>query len=197
MNSYLFMIDRLSAWSGKAFAWTVVLLTLIICYDVTLRYVLNEPTQWAFDLAYILYGTLFMMAGAYTLSRNGHVRADMMYRTLKPRTQAWFDLVLYLLFFVPGIAALVYAGIEFSRVSWAMKEVSSVTAAGTPIYPFKLVIPISGLLLLLQGIAEILRCLVCIRTGEWPQRLHDVEEEDIDQLKEILGADTSKGGSSG
>lgn len=196
MNSFLFMIDRLSAWSGKAFSWTVVLLTLIICYDVTLRYVLNDPTQWAFDLAYILYGTLFMMAGAYTLSRNGHVRADMMYRTLSPRTQAWFDLVLYLLFFIPGIAALVYAGIEFSRVSWAMKEVSSVTSAGTPIYPFKVVIPVAGLLLLLQGIAEILRCLVCIRTGQWPQRLHDVEEEDIEQLKEILGADTSKGGAS-
>ena len=166
MKSTLFMIDRISAWSGKAFAWTVLLLTLIICYDVTLRYILNRPTQWGFDLSYILFGTLFMMAGAYTLSRNGHVRADMMYRTLKPRTQAAFDLVLYILFFLPGIAALVYAGVEFTQVSWAMKEVSSVTSSGTPIYPFKLVIPIAGGLLLLQGLAEIARCIVCLRTGQ-------------------------------
>jgi TRAP-type mannitol/chloroaromatic compound transport system permease small subunit len=186
MKATLFMIDRISAWSGKLFAWAVLVLTLIVCYDVTLRYVLNSPTQWGFDLAYILYGTLFMMAGAYTLSRNGHVRADMMYRTLKPRTQAAFDLVLYILFFLPGIAALVYAGVEFTQVSWAMKEVSSVTSSGVPIYPFKLVIPIAGALLLLQGFAEIARCILCLRTGQWPQRLHDVEEEDIDALKEIL-----------
>jgi TRAP-type mannitol/chloroaromatic compound transport system permease small subunit len=186
MKKILFMIDRLSAWSGKAFAWTVVVLTLSICYDVTLRYILNSPTQWGFDLAYILFGTLFMMAGAYTLSRNGHVRADMMYRSLKPRTQAAFDLVLYVLFFIPGIAALVYAGVEFTQVSWAMKEASSVTSSGTPIYPFKLVIPIAGGLLLLQGLAEIVRCVICLRTGQWPQRLHDVEEEDIAAFKEIL-----------
>jgi TRAP-type mannitol/chloroaromatic compound transport system permease small subunit len=127
------------------------------------------------------------------LSRNGHVRADMMYRTLQPRTQAWFDLVLYILFFVPGIAALVYAGVEFTRVSWAMKEVSSVTSSGVPIYPYKLFIPIAGGLLLLQGIAEILRCVQCIRTGQWPQRLHDVEEEDIDQVKELLAGDNAGG----
>jgi TRAP-type mannitol/chloroaromatic compound transport system permease small subunit len=186
MKSTLFMIDRISAWAGKLFAWTVLLLTLIVCYDVTLRYILNSPTQWGFDLAYILFGTLFMMAGAYTLSRNGHVRADMMYRTLQPRTQAAFDLVLYVLFFLPGIAALVYAGVEFTQVSWAMKEVSSVTSSGTPIYPFKLVIPIAGGLLLLQGLAEIVRCIVCLRTGQWPQRLHDVEEEDVEAFKKIL-----------
>jgi TRAP-type mannitol/chloroaromatic compound transport system permease small subunit len=167
MNRFLFMIDRLSAWSGKAFAWTIVLLTLIVCYDVFARYLANSPTDWGFDAAYILYGVLFMMAGAYTLSRNGHVRADMMYRSLQPRTQATIDLVLYF--------------------AWAQKEVSSVTAAGTPIYPFKLVIPIAGVLLLLQGIAEIVRCIITIRTGRWPQRLHDVEEEDVEQLKDILG----------
>lgn len=193
MNNYLLMVDRISAWAGKAFAWTVALLTLVICYDVALRYLVNRPTQWGFDVAYILYGTLFMMAGAYTLSRNGHVRADMMYRTFRPRTQAWIDLVLYFLFFVPGIAALVYAGVEFASISWAMKETSSVTSAGTPIYPFKLVIPVAGLLLLLQGLAEMARCVVCIRTGQWPARLHDVEEEDIEQLKDILGTDNKAG----
>jgi TRAP-type mannitol/chloroaromatic compound transport system permease small subunit len=187
MNRFLFMIDRLSAWSGKAFAWSIVLLTLIVCYDVFARYLINRPTDWGFDAAYILYGVLFMMAGAYTLSRNGHVRADMMYRSLQPRTQATIDLVLYFVFFIPGVAALAYAGIEFTQIAWAQKEVSSVTAAGTPIYPFKLVIPIAGVLLMLQGIAEIVRCIITIRTGRWPQRLHDVEEEDVEQLKDILG----------
>jgi TRAP-type mannitol/chloroaromatic compound transport system permease small subunit len=180
------MIDRVSAWAGKAFAWSVVLLTLIICYDVAARYILNRPTQWGFDAAYILFGLLFMMAGAYTLSRNGHVRADMLYRTLAPRTQALLDLILYFVFFLPGIGALVYAGIDFTLVSYSMREVSSVTSSGVPIYPFKLFIPIAGLLLLLQGFAEIARCIVCLRTGQWPARLHDVEEEDVEQLKDIL-----------
>jgi TRAP-type mannitol/chloroaromatic compound transport system permease small subunit len=193
VNNTLLLIDRISAWSGKAFAWTVLMLTLVVCYDVGLRYLFNSPTQWGFDISYILFGTLFMMAGAYTLSRNGHVRADMMYRTMSPRAQAWFDIVLYLLFFVPGVAALAYAGIEFTQVSWAMKEVSSVTSSGVPIYPFKLVIPVAGFLLLLQGFAEIARCVVCIRTGAWPQRLHDVEEEDIDQLKDLVSGDKAKG----
>lgn len=193
MNHYLLLIDRISAWTGKTFAWSVVLLTLIVGYDVTMRYIVNAQTQWGFDLAYILYGILFMMAGAYTLSRNGHVRADMMYRTLRPKTQAWFDLVLYVLFFLPGISALVYAGIDFAHVSWQMREVSSVTSSGVPIYPFKIAIPVAGFLLLLQGFAEIARCIVCIRTGEWPRRLHDVEEEDIDQLKKIISDDPVKG----
>ena len=194
MNRYLFMIDRISAWFGKLFAWSVVLLTLLVCFDVTMRYILNKPNQWVFDVAYILYGLLFMMAGAYTLSRNGHVRADMMYRSFQPRTQAWFDLVLYIVFFIPGISALVYAGIEFTQISWAMKEVSSVTSSGVPVYPYKLVIPVAGGLLLLQGVAEIIRCVQCIRTGEWPQRLHDVEEEDIEQIKELLAGESSEEG---
>jgi TRAP-type mannitol/chloroaromatic compound transport system permease small subunit len=196
VKKYLFFIDRISAWSGKAVAWGVVLLTLIVCYDVVARYIFNAPTQWGFDVAYILFGTGFMIAGAYTLSRNGHVRADLMYRSLQPRTQAVMDMILYFLFFLPGVAALAYAGVDFTKVSWAMKEVSSVTSAGTPIYPFKLVIPIAGVLLLLQSAAEIARCIICIRTGEWPQRLHDVEEEDIDQLKEILAGGKSAGAGS-
>ncbi len=188
MNRFLFMIDRLSAWSGKLFAWSIVLLTLIVCYDVGARYLINSPTMWGFDAAYILFGILFMMAGAYTLSRNGHVRADMMYRTLQPRTQAMIDLVLYLVFFIPGVAALVYAGVEFAQVSLAQKEVSSVTASGIPIYPFKLFIPIAGAFLLLQGIAEIIRAVITLQTGQWPARLHDVEGESIEELKEILDA---------
>jgi TRAP-type mannitol/chloroaromatic compound transport system permease small subunit len=193
MNRYLLLVDRISAWSGKAFSWAVVILALVVCYDVTARYIFNRPTQWGFDAAYILYGSAFMMAGAYTLSRNGHVRADLVYRTLTPRWQAALDLVLYFLFFVPGVAALAYAGIEFSSASFAIREASSVTSAGTPIYLFKSVIPVAGALLLLQGVAEIARCIVCMRSGQWPARLHDVEEEDIDQLKEILSGKSGSG----
>jgi TRAP-type mannitol/chloroaromatic compound transport system permease small subunit len=186
IDRFIYSVDQLSRMVGHAFAWCIIILTLGTSYEVFVRYALNNPTSWAFDFSYLMYGGLFFMAGAYTLSRNGHVRADMLYRTLKPRTQAAFDLVLYILFFLPGIAALVYAGVEFTQVSWAMKEVSSVTSSGTPIYPFKLVIPIAGGLLLLQGLAEIARCIVCLRTGQWPQRLHDVEEEDVEAFKEIL-----------
>lgn len=187
MNQFLHTIDRVSAFGGKAFAWCIVLLTAVVCYDVGARYLANSPTTWGFDVAYILYGILFMMAGAYTLSRNGHVRGDLLYRTLRPRSQAVIDLVLYVVFFIPGIAALVYAGIEFATVSWKIREVSSVTGGGTPIYHFKTFIPIAGALLLLQGIAEMMRCVICIRTGAWPERAHDVEEADIDQLKAVLG----------
>ena len=186
MQRVLLAIDRLNAFIGRSFAWCILALTGVICFEVFSRYLFAAPTTWAFDASTMLYGTLFMMAGAYTLSRNAHVRGDFLYRLWSPRRQAWLDLVLYVLFFVPGIAALVYAGVEFTQVSWAMKEVSSVTSSGTPIYPFKLVIPIAGGLLLLQGLAEIVRCVICLRTGQWPQRLHDVEEEDIEAFKQIL-----------
>ena len=177
------VINFLSEWSGKIFAWCVLILTLIVCYDVVMRYLLNNQTQWGFDVAYILYGTMFMMAGAYTLSRGGHVRADMVYRTLSPKTQAWFDLILYFLFFLPGIVALVYAGVKFAGNSIANQEVSSVTSSGVPIYPFKVVIPVAGFLLLLQGLSEINRCVVCIRNGQWPARPDDVEEDNVEDLQ--------------
>jgi TRAP-type mannitol/chloroaromatic compound transport system permease small subunit len=183
MPAILFTIDRISAFAGKAAAWCIVLLTAVVCYDVVARYVFNAPTQWGFDVAYILYGVLFMMAGAYTLSRNGHVRGDVLYRFLSPRTQAGLDLVLYLLFFVPGILALAWFGIGFAQESWAILERSQTSASNIPIYPLKAVIPLAGGLLLLQGLAEIARCMICLRTGVWPQRLHDVEEVDIDELK--------------
>jgi TRAP-type mannitol/chloroaromatic compound transport system permease small subunit len=185
MNRFLFAVDRLSAATGKTCAWSIVLLTLIVCYDVFTRYFMNRPTQWGFDAAYILYGTLFMMAGAYTLARKGHVRADMLYGTLPPRAQAALDLLLYCAFFIPGIAALIYAGTDFALASWRIREVSSVTSAGTPIYPFKLIIPLAGALLLLQGIAEICRCLLCLRRGEWPARPRDVGE-DLEDLRELV-----------
>lgn len=176
MNRILFAIDALSTWVGKAFAWSIVVLTLAIVWEVFSRYVLKTPTDWAFDVSYMLYGTLFMMAGAYTLSRNGHVRGDFLYRQWSPRTQAGLDLVLYVLFFFPGILALIYAGFGFAKMSWMFNEHSSNSPNGPPLYHFKTLIPITGVLMLLQGLAEAARCVICLRTGAWPQRLHDVEE---------------------
>jgi TRAP-type mannitol/chloroaromatic compound transport system permease small subunit len=175
----LHIIDQVSSWSGKVFAWLIVTLTLVVSVEVFKRYILNAPTAWIFDLNSMLYGTLFMMCGAYTLAQGGHVRADFVYGRLRPRTQAALDLSLYFLFFLPGILALVYAGYDYAADSWRIGEHSTVTAEGPPVYHFKSVIPIAGGLVLLQGVAEIMRCLVCLRTGTWPARLEDVEEIDV------------------
>ncbi|WP_207477872.1 TRAP transporter small permease subunit [Arenibaculum pallidiluteum] len=175
----LLVIDGINTWVGKAFAWCILLLTFAIGYEVFSRYLLGAPTTWAFDASYILYGTLFMMAGAYTLSRNGHVRGDFLYRKWSPRVQASLDLVLYIVFFFPGILALIYAGWGFFHLSWLMNERSSFSPDGPILWPFKGLIPLVGVLMLLQGLAEVTRCVICIRTGEWPQRLHDVQELEL------------------
>ncbi|WP_428245973.1 TRAP transporter small permease subunit [Ferrovibrio sp.] len=172
----VYWIDSLNTWVGKVFGWCILLLTAATCYEVFARYVLKAPTDWAFDAAYILYGTLFMMAGAYTLARNGHVRGDWLYRSWQPATQARFDLALYFLFFFPGIITLIYSGWDYAAHSWAMKERSLFSPNGPPIYHFKTIIPITGVLFLLQGVAEVLRCLYCVRNNVWPPRLGDVEE---------------------
>jgi len=179
VRSFLSVADRLSTWSGKVFAWLIVVLMLVVSIEVFKRYILNAPTAWIFDLDAMLYGTLFMMCGAYTLSQDGHVRGDFLYTNMRPRTQAAFDLALYFLFFLPGIVALVYAGYYYGMDSWRINEHSNVTADGPPVYQFKLVIPVAGVLVMLQGIAEIIRCIVCLRTGEWPERMQDVEEIDV------------------
>jgi TRAP-type mannitol/chloroaromatic compound transport system permease small subunit len=176
---FLFWIDHLSTWSGKAFSWIILLLTGAVCVEVVKRYALNAPTSWIFSADYMMYGTMFMMAGAYTLAQNGHVRGDFLYGSMKPRSQAWLDLILYIVFFLPGIAALVYAGWDFAHASWVINEHVNDTADGPPVYHFKAVIPIAGTLVLLQGIAEIIRCVICIRTGEWPERLKDAAEIDV------------------
>lgn len=175
----LHAIDQVSYWSGKAFAWLIVGLTFVVSIEVFKRYILNAPTAWIFDLNNMLYGTLFMMTGAYTLAQSGHVRADFVYIYLRPRAQAALDLALYLLFFLPGILALIYAGYGYAAESWRIGEHSTVTAEGPPIYHFKSVIPIAGALVMLQGLAEIVRCIVCLRTGTWPARLEDVAEIDV------------------
>ena len=179
VERFLRIVDRISTWSGKTFAWLIGILTLVVSIEVFKRYILNAPTAWIFDADAMLYGTLFMMCGAYTLPQDGHVRGDFLYGSMKPRTQATLDLILYFLFFLPGIVALVYAGYGYAAQSWIINEHSNVTAEGPPIYHFKTVIPIAGALVLLQGIAEIVRCVICIRTGAWPERLKDVEEIDV------------------
>lgn len=185
MLRYITFADRLSTWVGKLFAWTIVILMLVVCYEVTLRYVLRQPTGWAYDISYMMYGAGFIMAGAYALCRNAHVRADVVYRFLKPRTQAWLDLVLYFLFFFPGILAFIYSGYYFAEMSWRFNERSSFSPFGPVLYPFKALLPITGVFLLIQGIAEVLRCVVCIREGAWPARLHDVEELDKQVAEEV------------
>lgn len=176
MQRLIYMIDQLSKSVGHAFAWCIVVLTLGTCYEVFVRYLLNDPTSWAFDLSYLMYGAVFYMAGAYTLSRAGHVRADMFYRKWNERTQAVVELVLYVLFFFPGILALVIAGSAYGLESMRIKEVSVNSPAGMPIWPLKMMICVGAALIALQGFAEVLRCVVCLREGRWPARLHDVEE---------------------
>jgi TRAP-type mannitol/chloroaromatic compound transport system permease small subunit len=179
MTGLIEVLDRVSYWSGKIFAWLIVALTFVVSIEVFKRYILNRPTAWIFDFNNMLYGTLFMLCGAYTLAAAGHVRADFVYSYLKPRTQAALDLVLYLVFFIPGIAGLIYAGYDYAALSWQIGEHSTVTAEGPPVYHFKTMIPIGGALVMLQGVAEIARCLVCLRTGAWPARREDVEEIDV------------------
>jgi len=185
-------VDRVSTFIGQFFSWLVVGLTALIGYEVFSRYVLNSPHAWAFDAMIMMYGTMFMMAGAYTLSKNGHVRGDILYGFLKPRTQAIFDLILYVIFFIPGVIALAYAGYGFAADSWRILEHSSITADGPPLYPFKTIIPLAGIILLFQGLVEIFRCVVCIQEGEWPSREQDVEEVDVDALKAMVGLDKEK-----
>ena len=184
MTRILYFIDSLSAWTGKAFAWCIVILTFSTVYEVFVRYVLNAPTTWAFDMSVQMYGALFMMAGAYTLSQGAHVRGDVLYRLLSNKTQAKIDLVLYILFLGPGAAALMYYGYHFAADSWFYKEVSWSSPARIQIYFFKTLIPISGTLIFLQGVAESVRCIICIRTGEWPPRLHDVQETETMLMNE-------------
>ena len=186
MQKLLLFIDAVSTWVGQAFSWLIVSLTLLITWEVFSRYALDHPHAWAFDAMIMMYGTLFMMAGAYTLSKNGHVRGDVLYSFFEPRTQAGIDLVLYIIFFFPGVIALAWAGYVYAGESWAIREHSSITADGPPLYHFKSVIPLAGVMLLLQGFVEIVRCIVCLREGEWPSRVNDVEEVDVEKLKQMV-----------
>jgi TRAP-type mannitol/chloroaromatic compound transport system permease small subunit len=186
MQKLLLTVDKLSTFVGHAFSWLIVSLTFMISWEVFSRYALDRPHSWAFDAMIMQYGTLFMMAGAYTLAKAGHVRGDVLYGFFRPRTQAAIDLILFILFFIPGVFALTYAGYYFAAESWAIRETSNITAEGPPIYPFKTILPLAGLGLLVQGIVEIIRCVICLKQGEWPSREEDVEEVDVDKLKDMV-----------
>ena len=186
MQKTLLFVDKVSTWIGQAFSFCIVVLTLHVSWEVFSRYALDAPRAWAFDFMIMMYGTLFMMAGAYTLSRNAHVRGDVLYGFFAPRTKATIDLVLYIVFFIPGVFALTYAGYFYAADSWAIREASNITYEGPPYYPFKTVIPLAGAILMAQGIVEIIRCIICLRQGEWPSRQVDVEEVDVEKLKEEL-----------
>lgn len=186
MQKLLLSVDKMSTWIGHAFSWLIVALTLFISWEVFSRYALDAPHAWAYDAMIMLYGSLFMMAGAYTLAKNGHVRGDVLYGFFSPRTQATLDLVLYIVFFIPGVVALVWAGYDYAAESWAIREHSSVMAEGPPIYPLKTIIPVAGAFLLLQGVVEIIRCAICLKQGQWPSREEDVEEVDVDKLKKLV-----------
>jgi TRAP-type mannitol/chloroaromatic compound transport system permease small subunit len=187
MQKTLLFIDRVSTWIGQAFSFLILVLTAHVSWEVFSRYVLDSPRAWAFDAMIMLYGTLFMMAGAYTLSKNGHVRGDVLYGFFPPRTQAAIDLTLYIVFFIPGVFALTYAGYYYAADSWHIHERSNITSEGPPIYPFKTVIPFAGAIILVQGIVEIIRCIICLKQGYWPSREEDVEEVDVEKLKQEVG----------
>ncbi|HZM33943.1 MAG TPA: TRAP transporter small permease subunit [Burkholderiales bacterium] len=176
LNRFVYGIDQLSKTVGHAFAWLIIVLMLGTCYEVFVRYVLNNPTSWAFDMSYIVYGGLFLMAGAYTLSRNGHVRGDVLYRLWPPRVQAGVEVTLYVLFYFPGVIALMVAGWAYGYDAFKLREVSVNSPVGVPVWQLKILIPFAGFFLTLQGIAESLRCVQCLREGRWAPRLHDVEE---------------------
>ncbi len=186
MQKLLLTVDRASTILGQTFSWLIMALTLMISWEVFSRYVLDHPHPWAFDVMIMLYGSVFMLAGAYTLSKNGHVRGDVLYGFFPPRLQAGLDLALYILFFIPGVFALAWAGYNFAAESWMINEHSNITADGPPVYPFKMVLPVAGAFLLVQGVVEIIRCVICLQTGEWPKRAEDVEEVDVAKLKEMV-----------
>ena len=182
MQGILVAVDRFNTRIGQLFGWFVLPLTLFVSYEVFSRYVLGAPHSWSFDFMNMLYGSLFMMGGAYTLAKNGHVRGDVLYGFFPPRLQASLDLALYIIFFFPGVIAMFWAGYYYAAESWAINEHSNITADGPPIYPFKAIIPLAGFCLLLQGAVEVVRCIDCLRKGQWPAREEDVEEVDVDKL---------------
>ena len=189
MLGFIRFADNLSAAFGKTFAWLILLMTFGMSYEVFVRYVRGDPTPWALDVSFIMYGTLFMMGGAYTLSRGGHVRGDFIYRLLRPRTQARLDLVLYVFFFFPGVLALIFSGWKYASKSWSYTEVSVNSPAGIPIYQFKTIITVAGILLLVQGIAQMMRCVLCIREGYWRHAEDDVQETEDKLMRDATEHD--------
>lgn len=192
MQKILLGVDKVSTLAGKLFAWCVVIMTFAICYEVFMRYVMRAPTTWAYDAGYMLYGALFVMAGAYALATGAHVRGDVLYRLFPVRWQAGVDLTLYLIFFFPAVLALIYAGYIFAERSWLIGERSSASPAGPPLYHFKSLIPLAAVFLFFQGLAEVTRCIICLKTGKWPRRIDDVYEIDVEMAREYVQGDGAR-----
>tara|TARA_Y100001970_G_scaffold184809_1_gene224800 strand:- start:3986 stop:4570 length:585 start_codon:yes stop_codon:yes gene_type:complete len=176
MRSYIKFADNLSTSMGKAFSWCIVILMGGTCYEVIMAYAFNSPTLWNFDFSLQMYGAIFMMAGAYTLSTEAHVRGDVIYRLFPTKVQGWIDLILYFLFFFPGVIALAVYGYDYAALAWKIKETSWNSPAQIQIYMAKSLIPLSGTLLVIQGISEVFRSIICIQTGHWPARMVSAEE---------------------
>jgi len=180
LEKIIYSIEGLSVWVGRAFGWCILILTLAIVYEVFVRYILNAPTVWSLDMQIQMYGALFLMCGPYALAQGSHVRGDFLYRLYPVKWQATSDFVLYIIFFVPGMFALVYAGWTAAADSWRWNEVSLNSPAGIQVYYLKTLIPVVGFFMLLQGFSEMLRCVRAIQTGVWMKRLDDVKEtEDL------------------
>ena len=192
MEKYIYFFESLSIWIGRAFGWCILVLTLSVTYEVFVRYVLNAPTVWAFDMMVQMYGALFLMAGPYALAQDAHVRGDVIYRLFSFKVQARIDLILYIFFFFPGILALFYFGYEIASDSWRYKEVSWNSPARIQIYFFKSLIPLAGGLLILQGISESMRCILCIREGKWLKRHEDVRETEEDLISKQKEAERQR-----
>jgi TRAP-type mannitol/chloroaromatic compound transport system permease small subunit len=187
LERFLNRVEAASTWIGKGFAWLIVALMLLVCIEVVKRYILDMPTAWVFDVSNMMYGTLFMMCGAYALAHDAHVRGDFLYGSMKPRKQATLDLVLFIAFFLPGILALTWAGWTYANDALAIRE-TTFNATPLPVYPFKFIIPLAGLVVLVQGVSEIIRCVICLKTGQWPERIKDAEE--IDVVEQQLASST-------
>lgn len=185
MTALIHGVESLNTWIGRAFSWCILILTLSVSYEVFVRYALNAPTVWAFDMMVQMYGALFLMAGPYALAHDAHVRADVVYRLIPVPWQARIDLFLYIIFFFPGMLALFWYGAEIASDSWRYKEVSWNSPARIQIYFFKTLIPIAGALLILQGLSECARCIMAMKSGRWLTRLDDVRETDSVLIESI------------
>ncbi len=193
MKAYINFADQFVVWIGRSFAWGIFILTAAVMYEVIMRYFFNAPTLWAFDFTIQMYGAVFMMGGASAMSTKTHVQADMYYNRLSEKRQAILDLILFICFYAPGVFALTYAGYFYAKKAWIVHETSWNSPAQIQIYFSKSLIPIAGLLLLIIGISEIFRCIICIKTGKWPERIDDVEETEKMILRKIQKGESVKG----
>jgi TRAP-type mannitol/chloroaromatic compound transport system permease small subunit len=161
-------LDPIAVWSGRLACFMLIPLVLALTWEVVARYVFNAPTQWAYDMTFMLYGTFFMLGAAFTLQRKGHVRTDMYYERWSPRRQASIDIVCYLLFFLPVVWVFTYTGWGYFWKSFVTNE-TFVSSAWQPIaWPFKMAMPLTGVLLAIQGLSEVFKCVHTLQHGKWP-----------------------------